>query len=201
MEENNKILLKKSERYNFLFDTSAILYFQVMYQQGGANIFTAIKECPNVNFFVLNEVLSELMQGLKAINPTQLGSFLGHVLNSESSMDRSRKENRFLIEEEGKMKYIILNKISSTDYAQILLCQNHPELTLVANDIKMLKSAAQVVKGRRVIGIPALLDKLLAIYPKNERVKALKETGDKLFIKKHAFGKIYEVQFNKIKKR
>ena len=168
-----------------------------MYEHCGASIFTAIEECPEVNFFVLNDVLSELMQGPKGINPTQLNTFFDHILNSESAMNRDRKENRFLIEENGEIKYIVLNNISATDYAQVLICQNHIELTLVANDTKMLKSAAQVIKGRRVIGIPAFLDKLLAIYPNNERLKVLKKTGDKLFTKKHAFGNISEEQFNK----
>lgn len=197
MEENNKVLLTKGKKYNFLFDTSTVLYFQVMYECCGASIFKAIGECPKVNFFVLNHVLSELIQGPKGINPTQLNPFFNHVLNSESSMDHDRKENRFLIEEGGEIKYIVLNNVSATDYAQILICQNHRELTLVANDKKMLKSAAQVIKERRVIGIPALLDKLSALYPDNERLKMLKKTGDELFVKRHAFGTISEEQFNK----
>ncbi|MBI2196106.1 hypothetical protein HYU45_00655 [Candidatus Daviesbacteria bacterium] len=196
MEENNKLLLSKGKKYNFLFDTSTILYFQEMHKYCGASIFKAIEECPDVTFFVLNDVLSELMQGSKAINPTQLGSFLNHILNVESSMDRSRKENRFLISEDGEIKYIVLNSISATDYAQILVCQNHPQLTLVANDKKMIKSAAQVIKGRRTLGIPSFLDRLLVLYPDNERLKVLKKTGDELFVKKHAFGNISEDKFN-----
>lgn len=55
----------------------------------------------------------------------------------------------------------------------------------------------QVIKGRRVVGIPALLDRLVALYPDNERLKVLKKTGDELFVKTHAFGSISEEQFNK----
>jgi len=197
MEENNKIILTKGKKYNFLFDTSTILYFQTLYEHCGASIFEALKECKEVNFFVVTDVLSELMQGKKGINPTQLNSFFDHILNPESSMDHDRKENRFLIEDNGKIKYIVLNNISATDYAQILICQNHKTLILVANDKKMLKSAIQVIKERRVIGIPALLNWLLVLYPDNGRLKALKETGDKLFIKRHAFGNVSEEQFNK----
>lgn len=196
MNDNNQILLAQGRKYNFLFDTSTILYFQVMYEHCGASIFTAIGECPKVNFFVLNDVLSELMQGSKAINPTQLNTFFNHILNPESSMDYKRKENRFLIEKNGELKYIVLSSISATDYAQVLVCQNHTQLTLVANDKKMLKSAAQILSGRRSVGIPAFLDRLLAIYPENERLKVLKRTGDELFVKKHAFGNISEEKFN-----
>jgi hypothetical protein len=197
MDENNKILATKGKKYNFLFDTSTIIYFQVMYEHCGASIFVAFKECSDVNFFVLNDVLSELMQGLRGVNPTQLNIFFDHILNSESSMDHNRKENRFLIEKDGEIKYVVLNNISATDYAQVLICQNHRELILVANDKKMLKSAAQIIKERRVIGIPALLDKLLVLYPSNERLKLLKKTGDELFVKRHALGNISEEQFNK----
>ena len=197
MDENNKILTGKGKKYNFLFDTSTILYFQVMYGDCGASIFEAIKECSEVNFFVLNDVVSELMQGPKGINPTQLNSFFDHILNVESSMDRDRKENRFLVNEDGEVKFVFLNNVSATDYAQVLVCQNHSELNLVSNDKKMLKSAAQVIKGRRVLGIPAFLDRLLVVYPDNKRLQSLKETGDRLFKKVHAFGNISEEQFNK----
>ena len=197
MDHNKQILLTQGKKYNFLFDTSTILYFQVIHQHCGASIFTAINECPEVNFFVLNDVLSELMQGKKGINPTQLSVFMNHILNSESAMDRNRKENRFLIEEDGEIKYIVLSSISATDYAQVLVCQNHAQLILVANDKKMLKSAAQVLEGRRTLGISAFLDRLLLLYPENERLKTLKKAGDKLFVKKHAFGNISEDKFNK----
>lgn len=197
MDQNNQTLLTQGKKYNFLFDTSTILYFQVLHEHCGASIFTAIKECAEVNFFVLNDVLSELMQGKKGINPTQLNLFMNHILNSESAMDRNRKENRFLIEEDGQKKYIVLSSISATDYAQVLVCQNHTQLVLVANDKKMLKSAAQVLEGRRTLGIPAFLDRLLLLYPHNERLKELKKAGDELFVKKHAFGNISEEKFNK----
>ncbi len=189
-ENNSKILANVGKKYNFLFDTSTILYFEQMWKQCGASIFIVINEIPDVNFFVCNEVLSELISGDHGFNPAQLNIFFDHILNAESSMNREYKENRFLINEGGEVKYIVLNKISTTDYAQILLCQNHPELVLVANDRKLIKSGVQVVSGGRVIGIPALLDRLLSIYPDNERLKVLKRTGNEIFVKKHAFGKI-----------
>jgi hypothetical protein len=196
VEENTKLILSTGKKYNFLFDTSTILYFQELYIAFGVNIFKVMEECPNVNFFVINHVLSELMQGKKGISPYQLRRFFNHILNSESSTSHNRKENRFLIEEKGEVKYVILNNISATDYAQVLLCQNHRELTLVANDKKMLKSAAQVIKERRVVGIPAMLDRLIHVYPNNKNLKLLKKTGDEMFIKSHAFGNISEEKFN-----
>ena len=189
MENNNKILANSGKKYNFLLDTSVILYFEKMHERCGASIFIVFDELPDVNFFVCNDVLSEFISGDHGFNPTQLNIFFDHILNAESSMDRSRKENRFLISENGEIKYIILNKISATDYAQILLCQNHSELILVANDRKLIKSGAQVISGRRVIGIPALLDRLLKLYPHNDRLKILKKTGEEMFEKKSAFGK------------
>lgn len=188
MEDNSSIIFNSGKKHNFLFDTSTIRYFEEMYRQCGASIFFAMSQMEDVNFFACNEVLSELMNGPGGFNPANFNIFFNHILSSESSMNRDRKENRFLINEDGEVKYIVLNKISATDYAQILLCQNHPELVIVANDRKLIKSGAQVIPSRRVIGIPALLNRLLKIYPDNERIKALKKTGDEMYIKKHAFG-------------
>jgi len=201
MDENNQIISIKSKKYNYLFDTSTILYFQTLYEHSGASIFEALKECNDVNFFVITDVLSELLQGNKGLTPLHLKIFFDHILNSECSMDPNWKENRFLVMENNEVKYIVLNKISPIDYAQVLICQNHKELILVTNDKKMLKSAAQVIKDRRVLGIPALLDKLIFLYPNNQRLKILKETGDNIFIKKHAFGNISEKKFNEIYKK
>ena len=189
INRNNAIITKNGKEYNFLFDTSTILYFEQIWKVCGASIFTAIAELPDVTFFVCNDVVSELMNGSHGFNPTQLNIFFDHILNAEGAMIPDHKENRFLVEEDGEVKYVVLNKISSTDYAQVMLCQNHPELTLVANDRKLIKSGAQVITGRRVFGIPALLDKLLTLHPNNERLKEIKKTGDAMFEKKHAFGK------------
>lgn len=187
MEENNQILADTGKQQNFMLDTSAILYFQTIWKNCGASIFTVFKELPDVNFYVCNEVLSELIGGKNGFAPTQLGPFLGHILNAESSMVPGWKENRFLIQENGETKFIVLNKISSTDYAQILLCQNHSELVLVANDRRMIKSGAQVLENR-MIGIPAMLKRLRSVYPNNPRLKTIQDTGDAIFEKKHAFG-------------
>jgi hypothetical protein len=137
----------------------------------------------------MNDVLSELMQGPLAINPTQLGQFLNHILNSEASMDHKRKEKRFLIEENGEVKYVVLNAVSAIDFGQILLCQNHLELIVVSNDREMIKSAAQLLH-KRVMGMPAMLNKLLELYPENEILKVLQKTGEEIFSQKHAFGQI-----------
>jgi len=119
--------------------------------------------------------------------PTRFSTFINHVLNAESAINADWKENRFLIKDNGQTKYIVLNKISPTDYAQILLCQNHPELVLVVNDRKMLRSGSQIIP-ERIIGIPALLNRLLDVFPENDRLKTLKNTGEYIFKKKHALG-------------
>ena len=197
METNSKTIASFGKKYNFLFDTSTILYFQDMFVYCGVSIFTVLKDCPKATFFITNNVLEELLRGPKRLKLNQIGFFVNHILNAELSMDRNIKENRFLIEENDEIKFIVLNKVSAIDYAQILMCQNHKELTLVSNDKKMLKSAAQVVKGRRVVGMPALLDRLLRTNPNNKKLKVLKETGDNLYRKIHAFGNLSEKDFNK----
>lgn len=185
MDLNKEILKKNSRKYNFLFDTSSIIYLEALWKRSGASIFKALGELPDVNFFVVNDVVSELISGKNA-SPVDgvLNTFFNHILNSESSMAPNYKENKFLIEQGGEVKYIILNKISATDYAQILLCQNHLELTLVTNDRKMLKSGARVILGRRILGIPAFLNKLVELHPDNKRLASIKATAELMFIKK-----------------
>ena len=95
-------------------------------------------------------------------------------------MSYDLKENRFLIEEDGQIKYIVLNKISAQDYNQVLLCQNHPELTLVSNDRKLLKSASLILK-ERAIGINTFMDRMIELEPKTKEYQTLKEEALKLF--------------------
>ena len=95
-------------------------------------------------------------------------------------MSHDLKENRFLIEENGQIKYIVLNKVSAQDWGQVLLCQNHPELILVSNDRKLLKSAGIILK-ERVIGINALIDRMIQLEPEIQEYRKLKEEALKLF--------------------
>ncbi len=189
MDQNNKTFSEQGKKHNFLFDTSTILYFEKLYQLCGVSIFTALDELSDVTFFVCNLVLEEFIGNGQNFNPAQMMTFFNHILNAESAMHPDWKENRFIVTENGETKYIVLNKISATDYAQILLCQNHPELIGVTNDRRMLRSGMQVLQGR-MIGISALLDRLTSLYPDNKRLETLKLTADKVFTKKHAFGEV-----------
>lgn len=184
---NRNIIAEKGKKYNFLLDTSTIIYLEIIWKKCGANMLMTLEKLPDINFFVTSQVLVELMSGKKGYSTGILGDYDGHILNSEGSFVPNWKENRFLIEQDCEVRYIVLNKISDTDYSQILMCQNHLELTLVTNDRKMLKSGVQVILGRRIFGIPAFLEKLIDLYPKNKRLLVIKETADQMFIKKNPF--------------
>lgn len=196
MQDNNQLIKKNKKKLNYLLDTSTILYFQKIWEKCGASIFKSLEELDDATYFICNEVASELISGKNGMQVTQLGPFLGKILNAESSMSRDWKENRFLVEENGEIKYVVLNKISSADYAQILLCQNHPELTLVANDRKMLKSAVLIL-GNNATGIPGMLSQLIKLHPKDKRLQIIWKTGNMMFVKKHA---ISETKSEKTKK-
>jgi hypothetical protein len=131
-----------------------------------------LKEFPNEYFFVSNEVVVEIENRPRKF---KFGYFINHILNSPISMDSNWKENRFLVKENGETRYITLNKVSNVDYGQISLAQNHPELTLVSNDRKLLKSAAHIIPGR-VLGMPILIERLCDKYPDNKPLKSIKKT-------------------------
>ena len=144
-----------------------------------------------------NDVFVELSNGPRQIPVTFITE---HIINSEGSFLPDWKENRFLIKENGEIRYIVLNKISTVDYSQVLLCQNHPELTLVSNDHKLLKSA-KVVLIDRVIGPPSLIEQLIDLHPIHEDLKKITEAVKKIYSFKKV-SKDYSKFFNyKIKKK
>ena len=148
------------DKFLFLIDSSAYIRFEELEQLTGINLLKLLHESSKHSYYLLaNEVLIELMKSPRII---PIEPFIEHIINLESAIDKNWKENRFIVEEEGQLKYILLNKISSTDYGQVLLCQNHNQLYLVSNDRKMLKSAAFVI-GERCLGINKLLNKLSTI--------------------------------------
>ncbi len=157
-EFNIKRIAELGDKFLYLLDSSAYIRLEELSQMTNCNFLEMLHTLSkNSYFFLTNEVVVELMNGPRIC---AIETYLEHVINAEVSMDKSWKENRFIIEESGQLKYLILNRISSTDYGQIHLCQNHRKLNLVSNDRKMLKSAKTIIEDR-CLGIDKLLDELL----------------------------------------
>lgn len=169
---NKNLIQKHSSKIIFLIDSSAYCFIEEIEQICGFNVLEIIHNSKRAHFFITNEVFVELMNGPRKLDPA---IYINHLLNVESSMDSDWKENRFLIEENGAIKYVVLNKISSVDYGQILLCQNHPELILVTNDRKILRSSAQIIPGR-IYGTPRLVERMLELESTQSSLKIIQAT-------------------------
>jgi hypothetical protein len=107
------------------------------------------------DYFISNDVVLELMNGPRNFNFLKLVK--GKILNAEGSLDHNSKFKSFIIEKNGRLSAIPLYGISAEDYNQILLCQNHAELILISNDIKLIKDAT-VILDKRIKGVPNLID-------------------------------------------
>lgn len=184
-EINNIHISKHKGKDMYLLDSSVFVKSEEMSLSCSIDFIDTLSSLSRECFFISNEVLVELMNGPRQVN---IGYFQNHILNVEGSMDHSLKENRFIIEENGQLKVIKLNKVSIVDYNQIHLCQNHTELILISNDRKQLKSAAQVIPGR-VLGLPVLVNKLATKYPANKRISELNNFSKKVYEIKNALNK------------
>ena len=173
-----------------LFDSSVFVRSEEIFKVSGVDFIDSFQLLEEEYFFVSNEALMELSNGPRRVN---FKSFLNHILNVEGGMDKKWKENRFIIEKDGRLGYIVLNKISSIDYLQVLLCQNHPTLTLVSSDRKLLKSAAQIIPGR-VLGFPVLVERLTNKYPKNKDIKVINETIKNIYEMKNALDRSKKIK-------
>lgn len=164
----------------FLIDSSTYCRYEELANYSKVSLFEEILNLDKTAIFFTNEVVQELRNGPRNFFPLFI---IENMINVEGSIDRTRKENRFLFEKDGKLSFIEINKVSGVDWNQVLLCQNHPELTLVTNDRKLYKSAL-VVLGVRVIGAASFLDTLLNIYPNNTKLLFLKNKFEDYFIEK-----------------
>lgn len=180
---NTQHIGEHKDKKVYLFDTGVFARSEEIASVCGSDFIEIFSKLPEEYFFVTNEVLLELMNGPRTILP---GFFMKHILNAEGAMDRTLKENRFIIEKDGNLSYIVLNKVSSVDYSQILLCQNHKELILVSNDRKLLKSAAQILPDR-VIGFPTLIINLSQKYPSNKPLMYVRKVIDEHYELKNIF--------------
>lgn len=162
----------------FLLDGNVFDIFLKIDGIAGFSILDLIKELPEFHFLVTVEVLAELMNA-KFWTPN-IQYFFEHIINVEGSFNKKEKESRFIIEEDGKLKYIELNKISAQDCNQILLCQNHPELILVSNDKKLIKSARFLIKDRAVTPF-GLINVMLKQKPDNKKLQIYKKAAENIF--------------------
>ncbi len=173
-EINEEILNEDRSEYLFLIDSSALLNFFKVDREIGLPILGLIEYSQYTNFYITNEVFLEMSQKEGILNLELFGQ---HIINSEFSFAPEYKENKFLVEENGELRYIILNKISGTDYGQIHFCQQHKKINLVSNDRKLIKSAKSVIGEKRAGGPADLVKLLMKLHPE---VKLLEKYYEKI---------------------
>lgn len=168
-DSNKKKIESLKGKELFLFDSSA---FQIFEEWGLAlhfDLLGKIQESPRHHFFITNEVFVELHQKRQ---PEYMARFFKYILNSEASMSHETKFNLFPVEIDGKIIAVQTNAISVEDFNQVWLCVNHPELSLISNDRKLLKTTAVVLKGR-VLGPSTFIRKFIEMYPEDSALKRL----------------------------
>ena len=175
MEDNDQYsnrskISKMSEKFIFLVDSSAYCRLEEIKKLSGIDVLKSIKNCRAVTFLVTTEVLMELMNGPRNVDTD---FFIDNLLSTQGSFMSGWKENRFIIDDgKGNVSAMQLSKVSSTDWNQVTLCQEHEDLNLVCNDEKMFKNAEYLIK-ERAFGLLRFLDKLIELEPDvNEFTKA-----------------------------
>lgn len=180
MDINSKIIDSMKDKEIFLLDNSFVARLEEVNQI--ESLLTYISASQRFSYLVSLKVLNEKF---RFSGNNFLYLFEQNILHDEytANTERGVKENRFIIEIDGVLKYIVLNNISTTDYELVTLCQNHPQLTLVSNDRKLLKSA-RVILGKRVMGSFNFIDYLWESDTDNEILNTVKDLLYSSFEKK-----------------
>jgi hypothetical protein len=165
VDQNTKLISNSSKKFKLLLDTSAYCRFEDIYINEGFDVLGLFQRSENFDCYITSSVLVELMNGPR--NSKFISTFKEKILNDEGSFSTNTKFRNLIIEEDGELKTIKLYGVSPVDFSEILLCQNHPELILVSNDIKLIKDAT-VILNSRIKGVPNVIDMLL----KNEKVSS-----------------------------
>lgn len=147
MEENDRRIEEAGGLFNLLIDSSVYHEFTKLESEIGINPLDLLMKYPKVRFFFTQSMISENVSGRMGLTSEALW-MLDHSLQDEG-MFLEEKESRFLYNDnDGNIRTVTMNSISAVDYSQILMTQNHQNLTLLTNDHKMLRSAGALLNGR-----------------------------------------------------
>ena len=145
----------------FVLDTNVVIRVWAERPQ----LFDAIEQTPGLDYRVMNDVVLELLKKdsnefFPQMSP-RYQQLVRHLVHSPGSLsEKPFKENRFLTQQGDDIEVVIGNKVSATDFLQVLLCQNNSTFILVTEDTKVLKSAKRVLPESRVLNYEAFLEAL-----------------------------------------
>lgn len=146
MEENDRKIAERGGSLNLLIDSSVYHEMQKVEDNTGLHPLDLLEKYPKIQVFFTDAMINENIRGKMGFGGEASWLF-GHSLRDEGVF--SGKEARFLYNhEDGTTKVITMNNISAVDYGQILVAQNHKNLTLLTHDHRMLKSAGALLSSR-----------------------------------------------------
>lgn len=166
VDANERLIAKQDGKKLFLVDSSIIILFREVAKALGIHPFDVIEEVDGLHFFVTNDVVLEVQRD------EDIRNFARHMLNGGFPNDGNKFNLYPYMDEKGEYRAVQLNALSPVDFGQIVMCQKYPQLTLVTNDKKQLKSGKAVL-GQRVVGLPAFLDAVTGLADNNPRWKKI----------------------------
>lgn len=147
MEENDRRIKEAGGKFNLLIDSSVYHEFTKIEEEIGINPLDLLMKYPSVKFFFTQAMINENIRGKMGFTQEAVWMF-EHSLQDEGAF-MQEKESIFLYNDKnGNIRSIKMNNISAIDYGQILIAQNHQDLTLLTNDHKMIRSAGALLSGR-----------------------------------------------------
>ncbi len=170
VEINKNVIFTMGSEFIFLIDSCTYSDIQLFVRHTGIDLLREIESLDSFDFLISNNALMEVMNGPDNVD---IDFLLNHIINAEGA--GSGKDNRFIVDSNGTPSVVELRMVSQSDMNMILLCQNHPELRLVTNDIGLLRNGQQLLGPNRVFGLPVLIEHLLKSEPDRQSLRNAKE--------------------------
>lgn len=140
----------------YLLDGNIVDIFEYVLNHTRVDLFEEIEKQEGYTFMFTSGVAAELMNRPGSID---MNIIKHHIINTSGSSS-SKKENRFIIEEDGESRVAFGNMVSIVDWEMVLLCQENKRLMLVTNDYGLTKNALRAIGENRTKTIYSLLNEL-----------------------------------------
>lgn len=171
VEQTEIILNEMGFSTFYLLDGNIIDCFEGIYRAVGINMLKEIDSIQNVTYLFTNQVIVELLNRPQSLD---ISIAKNNIINVEGGHSED-KENRFLIEEDGEIRVALGTKVSPEDWAQVLLCQNHPKLKLVSNDHGLIKNSLRAIGEPRTKTIVSLVQELITLSSNSKNLQLVLE--------------------------
>jgi hypothetical protein len=156
MEENERRIKAAGGEFNLLIDSSVYSEFTKLEVETGINALSLLMNYSDVKFFFTRAMIDANLKGKMGFTQ-EPGWMIEHALQDEGVF--TGKGAKFIYKDyyDGTTKTAIINDISAEHYSQILIAQNHHDITLLTNDPAILKNAAMLLSGR-LMNLSNMLD-------------------------------------------